>query len=184
MLKTSNVPRLPAIMSAMVLLYDLGSANPALTVDPAVAAIAAKEVASPEVQAAVALAEPAAQQAIALKHLADAANEAIDPVVFTGRTLLLVPQFARPARVPWTIVKSVAEISHPFKAIGNLGQIPGDLWAPFEATGKILTDTPRLLGPVKALGSMGQFAAATVRSARSLPSDREGLIVSAAQELR
>jgi hypothetical protein len=171
-------------MSAMILLWTLGHFSTALAVDPTVATIAAKEIASPEVQAAATLAEPIAQEASAIKHLADAGNEALDPVLFTGHTFLLVPQYARPVRAVWTVATTPVRIFHPAKAAQDLARVPGDLWAPFEATGKILLDTPRLLGPVRALSSVGEFAAASCRSARSLPAGEDGLLLSPTAELR
>jgi hypothetical protein len=170
-----NVPRLCMAMLAMIVLCGFETPREAGASEAAAAAVVASELAaaelgSPEAQAAMMLAEPIAEEARALTHLSDAAHEAIDPVVFTGRTLLLVPQFARPARVPFTLLKTPFQITHPVKAIDDLATIPGDLWGPFEATGKILCDTPRLLGPIRAVGSMGEFIASAARGARALPS--------------
>lgn len=162
------------LLGAMAVLCGLCLPNRAAAVDPALAAaIASSELASPEVQAAATLAEPIAQQARAFKHLADAARETIDPLIFVGRTIMLVPQYARPARAAWTILKTPVQIVHPVKAMSDLAGVPGDIWAPFEATGKILCDTPRLLGPIRAVSSLSEFVACTARNVRSFPATAE-----------
>jgi len=155
--------------------FSVIGSNRAQAVAPATAAIAAQE-AAPVVQAAATYAEPIAREAEAFRHLADAGNEAIDPVIFVGRTVMAVPEFARPCRAALMIPKAIIEITHPAKAADDLARIPGDLWAPFGATGGILLDTPRLLGPLRAVGSLGQFVAATVRSAQSLPAGQQGFV--------
>ena len=165
------MPKVPWLTVVTVVLSVAATHETARAVEPAEAVVAATEIAaaelgSPEAQAAMKLAEPVAEQARAFTHLARAARQMIDPVIFTGRTLLLVPQFARPARIPFTVMKTPFQLKRPAKAIDDLATIPGDLWAPFDAAGRILCDTPRLLGPLQAVGSIGEFASATANNAR------------------
>ena len=94
----------------------------------------------------------------AVGYLVQAGWELLDPALFLINTAWQLPQFLRPLRAVGTLVLAPFKILFPPSFVLDVAQVPADLAAPFVALFKIVTDTPRLLSPIKAVGSLAMAA--------------------------
>lgn len=105
----------------------------------------------------------------AAKLLARAGCEALEPVFFVTTTACNVPNFLRPARALWRVFTLPVRILDPVDVAFDMAEVPGDLWAPVKGAAAIVCATPKLLGPVRAAGSLALAGAAAFRNVPDAP---------------